>query len=200
MLSNAHFRKHWAIRVKMVPISRVASSAAETTAPRRRLLSHPDPSSDSSDPWSVSVVASRYRGSARPMIRDKAYKGSAHTGLRTLKNDLYRSEGLKVASQFADVVPSPQKARTFEATKPVTEAEKVGVLMESAWTHSEMCRFRVIDPLAFDNDLLVVAADVDGDKKAVLAHPGSRKRRAILQEVFGSPPSGGNANSQKEEA
>ena len=42
--------------------------------------------------------------------------------------------------------------------------------MESAWTHSEMCRFRVIDPLAFDNDLPVAAADFDGDKKAVFAH------------------------------
>ena len=43
--------------------------------------------------------------------------------------------------------------------------------------------------LDFDNEIVVF----------IFFSAGSRKRRAI-QEVFGSPSSGGNANSQKEEA
>ncbi|PAV65103.1 hypothetical protein WR25_22291 isoform B [Diploscapter pachys] len=103
-------------------------------------------------------------------------------------------EGSEIRSKSCPLYAAGSVALCLSNSQPV-----VGVLMESAWTHSEMCRFRVIDPLAFDSDLPVAAADFDGDKKAVFAHPGSRKRRAI-QEVFGSPSSGGNASSQKEEA
>ena len=40
--------------------------------------------------------------------------------------NVFQPEEFKVAAQLSGVVLSPQKVRTFEAAKPVTEAEKVG--------------------------------------------------------------------------
>uniref|UniRef100_A0A1I7X6L1 UBR-type domain-containing protein n=1 Tax=Heterorhabditis bacteriophora TaxID=37862 RepID=A0A1I7X6L1_HETBA len=63
---------------------------------------------------------------------------------------------------------------------------QVGVLMESVWTLTEMCRFRVMDPSTYDTDF-PKATESTEDQKLLPATGESRKRRAS-QDVFDTVP------------
>ncbi|GMR32819.1 hypothetical protein PMAYCL1PPCAC_03014, partial [Pristionchus mayeri] len=71
----------------------------------------------------------------------------------------------------------------------------VGILMENAWSLSEVCRFRLLDPAAYDSDRYdpaAAAAENEAEaREAAVAqqalNSGSRKRPAT-DEVFGGEP------------
>ncbi|KAF8384441.1 ubr-5 [Pristionchus pacificus] len=73
----------------------------------------------------------------------------------------------------------------------------VGILMENAWSLSEVCRFRLLDPSAYDSDRYDPSTAVDtteteaeSREAAVAQHAlvsGNRKRSAT-DEVFGGEP------------
>ncbi|GMT33624.1 hypothetical protein PFISCL1PPCAC_24921 [Pristionchus fissidentatus] len=81
----------------------------------------------------------------------------------------------------------------------------IGILMENAWSLSEMCRFRLLDPTAYDTDRYMEGITVEeeesreGSKETAIAQQaltsGSRKRPAA-DEVFSS---GSETTKQREE-
>ncbi|CAI4222366.1 unnamed protein product [Auanema sp. JU1783] len=115
----------------------------------------------------------------RPKIWEKERaKSRKHVTFDTTSSEI--EEGCEVRTKSCPIYAAGSVALNISGDKAT-----IGVLMESVWTLTEICRFRVFEPFYYDND---TGDMVKPEGTSSIPAPGESRKRRASSEIFSSNP------------